>query len=78
MKFPFFFTGMPDAKLGEKLVLLAEAPASKKRELIAIARKYLDSNKYHIPKEVFCIPAFKYNSMSKLDRIASRNVAYVN
>ncbi len=78
MKFPFFFTGMPDAKLGEKLVLLAEAPASKKRELIAIARKYLDSNKYHIPKEVFCIPAFKYNSTSKLDRIASRNIANVN
>jgi O-succinylbenzoic acid--CoA ligase len=78
MKFPFFFTGMPDAKLGEKLVLFAEAPTSKKREIIAIARQHLDSNKYHIPKEVFCIPAFKYNSTSKLDRIASRNDANAN
>ena len=75
MKFPFFFTGMPDAELGEKLVLLTEAPASKKTTIMAIAQQYLGTNKYHIPKAVVCIPAFKYTSTGKLDRIASQKVA---
>ena len=74
MKFPFFFTGVPDTELGEKLILLAEAPASKKGIIMGIARQHLGSNKHHIPKKVVCVTAFKYNSTSKLDRIASRKV----
>ncbi|MBL18361.1 MAG: O-succinylbenzoic acid--CoA ligase [Flavobacteriaceae bacterium] len=75
MKFPFFFTAMPDAELGEKLVLLAEAPASKKGTIMTIARQHLGKNKYHIPKAVVCITNFKFTSTGKLDRIASQKVA---
>jgi O-succinylbenzoic acid--CoA ligase len=75
IKFPFFFTAMPDAELGEKLVLLAEAPASKKATIMTIAQQHLGTNKYHIPKAVVCIAAFKYTSTGKLDRLASQKVA---
>tara|TARA_A100001011_G_scaffold308556_1_gene324244 strand:+ start:147 stop:1199 length:1053 start_codon:yes stop_codon:yes gene_type:complete len=75
MKFPFFFTTMPDEELGEKLVLLTEAPASKKAAIITIAQQHLGTNKYHIPKAVICIAGFKYTTAGKLDRLASQKVA---
>jgi O-succinylbenzoic acid--CoA ligase len=75
MKFPFFFTTMPDEELGEKLVLLTEAPASKKAAIMTIAQQHLGTNKYHIPKAVICIAGFKYTAAGKLDRLASQKVA---
>lgn len=75
MKFPFFFTTMPDEELGEKLVLLTEAPPSKKAAIMAIAQQHLGTNKYHIPKAVICIAAFKYTAAGKIDRIANQKVA---
>ena len=73
--FPFFFTGVPDAALGEKLVLLVEAATSEKEAIMAIAQQHLGANKHHVPKAVFCATALCYTPTGKLDRLASRKMA---
>ena len=73
--FTFFFTGLPDAALGEKLVLLVEADTSEKEAIMAIAQQHLGANKHHVPKVVFCMTALSYTDTGKLDRLASRKIA---
>jgi O-succinylbenzoic acid--CoA ligase len=73
--FPFFFTGLPDAALGEKLVLLVEAATSEKEGIMAIAQQHLGATKHHVPKAVFCMTALCYTATGKLDRLASRKIA---
>jgi O-succinylbenzoic acid--CoA ligase len=68
IKFPFFFTALPDANLGEQLVLLVEAPATEKTAMMTIAQQHLGANKYHIPKQVICMDAFMHTRLGKLDR----------
>ena len=75
IKFPFFFTSVPDAELGEKLVLLVEAATTEKEAIMAIAQQYLGANKHHVPKAVFCTTALSYTSTGKLDRLTSRKNA---
>ena len=74
IKFPFFFTSVPDAELGEKLVLLVEAATTEKETILAIAQQYLGANKHHVPKAVFCTTALSYTSTGKLDRLTSRKI----
>ena len=71
IKFPFFFTALPDANLGEKLVLLAEAPTTEKAAIMAIAKQYLGANKHHVPKQVSCLDAFVRTQSGKLNRKAT-------
>ena len=71
IKFPFFFTALPDANLGEQLVLLVEAPATEKTAIMAIAQQHLGANKHHIPKQVICMDAFMHTRSGKLDRKAT-------
>jgi O-succinylbenzoic acid--CoA ligase len=71
IKFPFFFTALPDANLGEQLVLLVEAPATEKTAIMAIAQQHLGANKHHIPKQVICMDAFMHTHSGKLDRKAT-------
>ena len=71
IKFPFFFTALPDANLGEQLVLLVEAPATEKTAIMAIAKQHLGANKHHIPKQVICMDAFMHTRSGKLDRKAT-------
>lgn len=71
IKFPFFFTAVPDADLGEKLVLLVEAPTTEKAAIMAIAKQHLGANKHHIPKQVICLDAFMHTHSGKLDRKAT-------
>ena len=76
IKFPFFFTALPDADLGEKLVLLAEAPTTEKAAIMAIAKQHLGANKYHVPRQVICLDAFVRTHSGKLDRKAT--IKYLN
>ena len=71
IKFPFFFTALPDADLGEKLVLLVEAPNTEKAAIMAIAQQHLGANKHHVPKQVGCLDAFVRTHSGKLDRKAT-------
>ena len=71
VKFPFFFTALPDADLGEKLVLLVEAPTTEKAAIMAIAQQHLGANKHHVPKQVSCLDAFVRTHSGKLDRKAT-------
>jgi O-succinylbenzoic acid--CoA ligase len=71
IKFPFFFTALPDANLGEKLVLLAEAPTTEKAAIMAIAKQHLGANKHHVPKQVSCLDAFMRTQSGKLNRKAT-------
>ena len=71
IKFPFFFTALPDADLGEKLVLLVEAPTTEKTAIMAIAQQHLGANKHHVPKQVSCLDAFVRTHSGKLDRKAT-------
>lgn len=71
IKFPFFFTALPDADLGEKLVLLAEAPTTEKAAIMAIAKQHLGANKHHVPRQVICLDAFVRTHSGKLDRKAT-------
>jgi len=71
IKFPFFFTALTDADLGEKLVLLVEAPTTEKAAIMAIAQQHLGANKHHVPKQVSCLDAFVRTHSGKLDRKAT-------
>ena len=58
-----FCIGVPDSKLGEKLVLLIEgAPNEFNQQLLS------NLPKYHQPKSVFFIPEFVYLKSGKIDR----------
>jgi o-succinylbenzoate---CoA ligase len=59
--------GLPDKKLGQKLVLVVE-------EAVEISKTTLSTvlKNYEIPKEIITIPRFPRNRSMKIDRIAVR------
>lgn len=64
--FPFFISGIPDEKLGQKLILVVEAENSKipsKAEL----KKHLSN--YAIPKQVYFLNSFIRTHSGKINRI---------
>lgn len=67
----FFFTGIADANLGQKLVLVAEAPADKATTILRMAQQHLGADKHHVPKQVICLDAFVLTPSGKLDRQAT-------
>ena len=69
--FPFFFVGIPDAALGEKLILVIAGDRKEKQAALKFASQALGADKHHVPKEVVCIDAFVYTQTGKLDRIAT-------
>jgi len=64
IKSEFFFFGLKDNLLGEKLVLIIE---SNKKELQVDFKRILTS-KYHIPKEVLFVEKFIRTSSNKINR----------
>lgn len=68
---PFFFTGIPNTELGEKLVLVVEGDVHEQKHAGGVAKKILGTDKHHVPKEVFCVAAFAYTKTGKLDRGAT-------
>ena len=71
LDFPFFFTGIPDATLGEKLVFVIAGDSKEMQNALKIATEVLGTDKHHIPKEVVCIEAFVHTKSGKLDRVAT-------
>jgi hypothetical protein len=73
----FFLAGLPDEKLGSKVVLFIEGEESvSKTELIQEFVKNL--SKYEIPKEVYFIPRFIETSTQKINRIETiRETSFV-
>ena len=71
LDFPFFFTGIPDATLGEKLVFVIVGDSKEMQNALKIATEVLGTDKHHIPKEVVCIEAFVHTKSGKLDRVAT-------
>lgn len=63
----FIVTGLPDKKLGEKLLLIAE----KSIDLDALQTQVKDIPKYHFPKENR-VGKIHYTANNKVDRIATK------
>lgn len=63
---PFFIGGLPDDRLGQKLVLLIESnhPVSNIEKQLS----KVDLSKYEIPKEIYYLPAFVFTRNSKINR----------
>jgi O-succinylbenzoic acid--CoA ligase len=62
----FFLTGIPDAVLGEKLVLIAEGKPQK--NLLGTVSKSSLLEKYEIPKAVYFLNAFIMTQSGKISR----------
>jgi len=63
----YFFKGLPDERLGEKLVLIIEGKEFSENELYQLKIR-LSKNlaKYEIPKEIIFIPKFKIMDTGKI------------
>jgi o-succinylbenzoate---CoA ligase len=64
----FFFAGLPDEKLGERLVLLLEGNEDIKP---AVVEALNDFSTYEKPKQIFFLESFAYTETGKLNRKAS-------
>ncbi|MEQ9188348.1 MAG: AMP-binding protein [Cryomorphaceae bacterium] len=65
----FFFTGLPDEKLGERVVLVIESQimsAEDQEELMTDLKK--DLHKHELPKEIIFLDAFAETENGKLNR----------
>ncbi|MEM7486856.1 MAG: AMP-binding protein [Bacteroidota bacterium] len=65
----FFITGVADASLGEKLVLLVESENIEKTELVQKIEALEGIDKYEIPKEIYTLPSFVETKSGKINRI---------
>lgn len=69
MNTKFFFAGVPDEKLGEKLVLVVEGqPMSEGDEAELLNDIKTDLHKYEIPKEIVYLDAFVETENGKINR----------
>ena len=72
MRVPFAITSVPDARLGEAVVLLvekgadAELPETKMKELLS---------KYQLPKMILSVGAIPLTETGKINRAACRQLA---
>ena len=71
LRIPFFFTGIPDVELGEKLVLVVEGGIKEKQLGLKTATELLGADKHLVPKDVVCLDTFVFTRTGKLDRIAT-------
>ena len=67
--FNFIIASMPDDKLGERIVMVAESNVTDESKIMEMLKSNLD--KYEIPRKIiFCAP-FSYTTSGKIDRIAT-------
>jgi O-succinylbenzoic acid--CoA ligase len=71
LRIPFFFTGIPDVELGEKLVLVVEGGIKEKQLGLKTATKLFGADKHLVPKDVLCLDTFVLTRTGKLNRIAT-------
>ncbi len=65
IKVPFFIAGLPDAKLGQKAVLILETEQIPK-DLPEQIKKHL--SKYEVPKNIYMLPEFERTPTGKIQR----------
>ncbi|MGI9551222.1 MAG: AMP-binding protein [Aurantibacter sp.] len=63
----FFVAGLPDEKLGQKLVLIVEGEVDV-TELATGIKEHDDLEKFERPKSIFCVPSFLETKNGKLNR----------
>jgi len=71
---PFFITGIPDEKLGEKVVILIEASSVDQIPVNQIQQIISEWPKYQIPKDIYFLSEFAYTPSGKIDRNASKTM----
>lgn len=67
---PYLFIGLPDALLGEKIVLVLETDVVDEVAILEKLKSLL--NKYEVPKTVVALNAFPHTGSGKTDRPAVR------
>ncbi|MFI2742343.1 AMP-binding protein [Zhouia sp. PK063] len=67
----FFVTGMPDAILGEKLVLIIQIDHRQKAIITKRIQDLSLLDKFEIPKEIICVEAFQHTENGKINRKAT-------
>ena len=72
----FFVAGIPDAVLGEKLILLVEGV--KNNDLLNDVKNLRILSKYETPKAVFYLQKFKETPTQKMDRLSTLVAALKN
>lgn len=66
----FFFFGLKDHKLGEKLALFIQTdPTNSEKAKLLQTELKLKLDRFEVPKEIHLIPKFEITSSGKLDRI---------
>ncbi|MDR7131400.1 O-succinylbenzoic acid--CoA ligase [Algoriphagus sp. 4150] len=65
----FFFFGIEDEKLGEKLCLAIESKDSAVNENTLTNRLKMELGKYELPKNIFVIPEFSRTGSGKVNRL---------
>ncbi|HYG00995.1 MAG TPA: AMP-binding protein [Chryseosolibacter sp.] len=69
LKQPFFFFGIPDGSLGERLVMIFESPAPAADVIREVKETLLRAfSAYHVPKEFYEAAAFIYTPTRKVNR----------
>jgi o-succinylbenzoate synthase len=68
--FPCVITSLPDERLGEKVVVLAQVNELDEQELIAKCRNQLTV--YEVPKRIFFVDALPMTPNGKIDRKAAK------
>ncbi|MEQ8582920.1 MAG: AMP-binding protein [Marinoscillum sp.] len=61
LKMPFFVAGLPDASLGQRVVMVVESP-------VPVALDFSHISKYNQPREVYYSPVFSYTPSGKVNR----------
>ncbi|XLS27584.1 AMP-binding protein [Flavobacteriaceae bacterium M23B6Z8] len=64
----FFVAGLPDEKLGKKLVLIVEGDSVDKDALFSKLKSLDTLDKFEIPKEIVFLPKFKETENGKIKR----------
>ncbi|WP_313790869.1 AMP-binding protein [Flagellimonas chongwuensis] len=64
----FFVAGLPDDRLGEKLVLVMECEPMNKAGLLKAIKVLQGVSKYEVPKQVYFMKSFVETSTRKVDR----------
>ncbi len=68
--------GLPDERLGEKLVLVFEHPQTE--DILEKFRKFNNISPYHIPKNIYYVPTFVKTANGKINRMKTRQIVLDN
>lgn len=76
LKRPLFITGLPDKKLGAKVVLLIEGEREISDESLLDLLASSELEKHEIPKQILYLKSFYYTESNKIDRSKTLTTLY--